>query len=97
MNLSATKQILLNTKVFAETKKLRLLKIYWKDRRDSGQKDDYKLILPRNFEFPSYRLSYLHWEDYPLESMPSGFYGENLIELNLKNSNIKQLWQGNQV
>ena len=48
-------------------------------------------------EFPSYDLRYLCWERYPLESLPSSFDGENLVELNLMNKNIKRLWQREKV
>ena len=85
-----------NTKVFAEMKKLRLLKVYWKKHYDFMRKD-YKLILHENFEFPSHELRYLCWEGYSLKSLPSNFKGENLVEIKLPNSNIRQLWQGNKV
>ena len=47
----------------------------------------------RDFEFPSHELRYLHWDGYPLESLPSNFYAKNLVELNMRCSNIKQLWK----
>ncbi|KAL6316879.1 hypothetical protein AAG906_022891 [Vitis piasezkii] len=83
-----------NTKVFAKMKKLRLLKVYWRENCGLMRKE-YKLIIPKNFELPSYELRYLHWEGYSLKSLPSNFYGENIVEINLRNSNIRQLWQGN--
>ncbi|RVW11999.1 TMV resistance protein N [Vitis vinifera] len=55
-----------------------------------------KVILPEDFEFPAHELRYLHWEGYPLKSLPSNFLGVNLIELNMKDSNIKQLRQRNE-
>ncbi|TXG47013.1 hypothetical protein EZV62_026307 [Acer yangbiense] len=39
-------------------------------------------------------LRYLHWESYPLEVLPSSFNPENLVELDLSYSKIKQLWEG---
>ena len=59
--------------------------------------ENFKLILPENFEFPSYELRYLYWERYSLKSLPSNFKGENLVKIKLPNSNIRQLWQGNKV
>ncbi|KAJ9689286.1 hypothetical protein PVL29_014793 [Vitis rotundifolia] len=93
LDLSKIKHIQFSTKAFAKMKKLRLLKAYWKDHYGSMKKE-YKLLLPQDFEFPSYDLRYLHLEGYSLKSLPSNFYGENLVEINLKGSNIRELWQG---
>ena len=57
----------------------------------------YKAPRSEGFEFPSYDLRYLHWEGYPLKSLPLNFDGENLVELNLKKSNIKYLWKWEKV
>ena len=78
------------TEAFSKMKGLRLFKVYW----SCGFTNHWtKLLVPKGFEFPSYDLRYLHWEGYPLESLPSNFDGENLVELNLKKSSIKYLWQ----
>ncbi|RVW64092.1 TMV resistance protein N [Vitis vinifera] len=45
------------------------------------------------FEFPSYELRYLHWDEYPLESLPLNFHGVNLIELNLQYGKLRVLWK----
>ncbi|KAL6311258.1 hypothetical protein AAG906_016222 [Vitis piasezkii] len=73
-------------------KKLRLLKIYCNDH-DGLSREEYKVHLPKDFEFP-HNLRYLHWQRCTLRSLPSSFYGEQLIEINLKSSNIKKLWKG---
>ncbi|KAI9107996.1 hypothetical protein K1719_020869 [Acacia pycnantha] len=44
----------------------------------------------------SNKLRYLHWDHYPLGTLPSGFYHENLVELHMQNNNVKKLWDGNQ-
>ncbi|KAL6316340.1 hypothetical protein AAG906_017975 [Vitis piasezkii] len=94
LNLSRSKEIRFNTtKVFAKMKKLRLLKVYCNDH-DGLTREEYKVFLPKDFEFP-HNLRYLHWQGCTLTSLPSKFSGENLIEINLKSSNIKQLWKGN--
>ena len=64
---------------------------------DSVMKIASKMQLGLDFEIPSYELRYLCWDGYPLDSLPSNFDGENLVELHLKCSNIKQLWQENKV
>ncbi|RVW94401.1 putative disease resistance protein RPP1 [Vitis vinifera] len=93
LDLSRSKEIEFSTKVFAKMKKLRLLKIYCNDH-DGLTREEYKVHLPKDFEFP-HNLRYLHWQGCTLRSLPSRFYGEELIEINLKSSNIKKLWKGN--
>ena len=95
LSLSELKEIQFTINVFVKMKKLRLLKIYDDDHEDLMRKK-YKVILPKNFEFP-HNLRYLHWDRCTLKSFPSKFYGENLTEINMKSSNFKQLWKGNQV
>ena len=69
-------------------KRLRLLKVY---------PQFFKVDLPADFELSSYELSYLHFENYPLKSLPKNFHANNLVELNLPISNIMQLWKENEV
>ena len=95
LDLSRSKEIQLTTKVFAKMKKLRLLKVYCNDH-GGLMREECKVLFPKDFEFP-HNLRYLHWQGCTLRSLPSKFYGENLIEINLKSSNIKQLWKGNKV
>ena len=42
-------------------------------------------------------LRYLHWDRYPLKSLPSKFSPENLVELHMPNSKVKKLWKEEQV
>ncbi|WCJ38886.1 disease resistance protein (TIR-NBS-LRR class) putative [Euphorbia peplus] len=86
---SKISKVMLSSRAFANMHNLRLLKIY-----SSGFGNNCKLYLPDGLDFVSDKLSYLHWEEYPLSSMPSNFEAENLVELNLTHSNIKQLWSG---
>ncbi|OMP05536.1 hypothetical protein COLO4_08784 [Corchorus olitorius] len=41
-------------------------------------------------------LRYFHWDCCPLKSLPSNFNPHNLVELLLPDSNIEQLWDGDQ-
>ena len=95
LNLSRSKEIRFNSTKVAKMKKLRLLKVHCNDH-DGLKIEEYKVFFPKDFEFP-HNLRYLHWQGCTLRSLPSKFYGENLIEINLKSSNIKQLWKGNKV
>ncbi|WKA00138.1 hypothetical protein VitviT2T_018526 [Vitis vinifera] len=70
---------------------------YCEEMIDSVMKTASKMHLDPDFEIPSYELRYLCWDGYPLDFLPSNFDGENLVELHLKCSNIKQLWQGKKV
>ncbi|KAF3455881.1 hypothetical protein FNV43_RR00523 [Rhamnella rubrinervis] len=64
------------------------LKIYC-DNIDSNK---FKIYLPRGLEpLVSNELRYFRWEFYPLESLPSDFTPENLVELILCCSLLKQL------
>jgi len=55
--------------------------------------DQGGLYLPQGLESLSNELRYLRWTHYPLESLPSKFSAENLVELNLPYSRLKKLWQ----
>ncbi|PRQ55264.1 putative toll-like receptor, P-loop containing nucleoside triphosphate hydrolase [Rosa chinensis] len=50
--------------------------------------------LPKGLNCLSNSLRLLEWTGYPLRSLPKFFEGDELIELNLCHSNIKQLWKG---
>ncbi|KAJ9700901.1 hypothetical protein PVL29_006297 [Vitis rotundifolia] len=83
----------LTTESFKEMNRLRLLKIHNPHEDQLSLKDH----LPRDFEFSSYELTYLHWDGYPLESLPMNFHAEKLVELLLRGSNIKEVWRGNKL
>ncbi|XP_034674478.1 disease resistance protein RPV1-like, partial [Vitis riparia] len=91
-DVSASKEIQITTEAFKNMKKLRLLRVYW-DGLSSYDSDT--VHLPEEFKFPSYELRYLHWDGWSLESLPSNFNGEKLVELSLKHSSLKHLWKGN--
>ncbi|XP_065880805.1 disease resistance protein RPV1-like isoform X2 [Euphorbia lathyris] len=90
-NTYKMQEVNLSSRAFAGMVNLRLLKIY-----NAGVGNKCKLRLPDGLELLSDKLRYLHWEEYPLSSMPSNFQAENLVELNLAYSNVKQLWSGAQ-
>ncbi|KAL5539510.1 hypothetical protein UlMin_046124 [Ulmus minor] len=39
-------------------------------------------------------LRYLHWENYPGKSLPSNFKPQYLVQLDMPNSKLEQLWDG---
>ena len=93
-DLSALGEIQFTTEAFNNMKGLRLLKVF---RDELLSNDPNTVHLPEEFEFPSYELRYLRWDGWSLESLPSNFKGENLVELSLKHSSLNHLWKGNKV
>ncbi|XP_061356836.1 disease resistance protein RML1A-like, partial [Gastrolobium bilobum] len=85
LNSSMIKELQLSPQVFAKMSKLQFLDLYcdW----------PYKVLyLPQGLESLPNELRYLRWASYPLESLPSKFSAENLVELNLPYSRVKKLW-----
>ncbi|KAL6177019.1 hypothetical protein ACLB2K_053651 [Fragaria x ananassa] len=66
---------------YSNMDRLRLLKI--SNVRFSG-----------NIRYLSNELQYLEWRECPLDSFPSDFHSEKLVELHMRFSRIKQLWRG---
>jgi len=55
------------------------------------------LQLDGDFEYLSRNLSWLSWNGFPLTCIPSSFYKENLVSIELENSNVEHLWEEPQV
>lgn len=53
--------------------------------------------LPDGLESLSDKLRYLEWHRYCLESLPSTFSANLLVELSMPYSNLEKLWDGVQV
>ncbi|XP_054782077.1 disease resistance protein RUN1-like [Prosopis cineraria] len=89
LDLSKLSHLTLSPDTFKKMPKLRFLKFYSpKDRRSC------KVNLSSGLESLSEQLRYLQWDGYPLESLPSTFCPEKLVELCMQNSHIKKLWDG---
>ncbi|KAL6318152.1 hypothetical protein AAG906_035657 [Vitis piasezkii] len=93
LNLSKLNNINLTTQAMKEMSGLRLLKIFLGSEVVSGE-EDYKVRISRDFEFPTWGLSYLYWHGYPLNSLPSNFEPDKLVELNMPYSNIREFVEG---
>uniref|UniRef100_A0A0R0HF10 Uncharacterized protein n=1 Tax=Glycine max TaxID=3847 RepID=A0A0R0HF10_SOYBN len=58
-----------------------------------------KLLMFKNVNFSgilnylSNEMTYLYWKNYPFMSLPSSFHPDQLVELILPYSNIKELWK----
>ncbi|XP_034674462.1 disease resistance protein RPV1-like [Vitis riparia] len=86
VNMPTSKPIEFTTEAFKMMNGLRLLKVH-RDLKCGV------VHVSTGFEFPSYELRYLHWDEYPLESLPLNFHGVNLIELNLQYGKLRVLWK----
>ncbi|KAG7544876.1 Leucine-rich repeat [Arabidopsis suecica] len=75
--------------VFENMLNLRFLKIYC-----SSYENQHELRLPKGLESLPYELRLLHWEYYPLPSLPQDFDPCHLVELNLPYSQLQKLWGG---
>ncbi|XP_073263128.1 disease resistance-like protein DSC1 isoform X3 [Populus alba] len=91
LDVSKIREIELSSTALERMYKLRLLKIY---NSEAGVK--CRVHLPHGLESLSEELRYLHWDGYPLTSLPSNFRPQNLVEINLSSSKVNQLWRGDQ-
>ena len=89
LNMSEMKRdVKMSPAAFSKMCNLWFLKIYC-DNIDSNK---CKLCLPHGLEsYVSNELRYFQWDFYPLEYLPSDFTPENLVELILRHSHLKQL------
>ena len=80
---------------FAHLKKLRILKIY-QEEKASERKRELKghnvIFSGENLDYLSNKLSLFYWHGCPFECLPSDFYPENIVAIDLSYSNIKHFW-----
>ncbi|KAJ6855347.1 disease resistance-like protein DSC1 isoform X1 [Populus alba x Populus x berolinensis] len=88
LDVSKIREIELSSTALERMYKLRLLKIY---NSEAGVK--CRVHLPHGLKSLSEELRYLHWDGYPLTSLPCNFRPQNLVELNLSSSKVEQLWR----
>ncbi|XP_024169487.1 disease resistance protein RUN1 [Rosa chinensis] len=78
--------ISLNAKNFSEMKNLRFISVCHKLKYESWSGD---------IDFLSNQLRWVDWPNSPLQSFPSDFYANKLVELNIPDSRrIRRLWEG---
>ncbi|KAG7579402.1 Toll/interleukin-1 receptor homology (TIR) domain superfamily, partial [Arabidopsis thaliana x Arabidopsis arenosa] len=88
---SGISEVILSNRALRRMCNLRFLSVY-KTRHDGND----IMHIPDDMKFPP-RLRLLHWEAYPSKSLPLGFCLENLVELNMKDSQLEKLWEGTQL
>ncbi|KAG7548622.1 Leucine-rich repeat 3 [Arabidopsis suecica] len=77
------------TGVFGKMNKLRFVKVY-KHVDDRGS----RLQVIRDDQYPSMNGTLLHWDAFPLSTLPFTFNTYCLVELILRHSNLETLWSG---
>ncbi|KAI9100017.1 hypothetical protein K1719_024235 [Acacia pycnantha] len=94
LDVTQIKYVQVEADIFVKMKNLRFLKFFSSILWSSYSRTYIDLLY--DLDSFSNKLRYLHWDHYPLETLPSGFYLENLVELHMQNSNVKRLWDGKQ-
>ncbi|TXG59572.1 hypothetical protein EZV62_014145 [Acer yangbiense] len=90
LDMSKIGDIHLNPRVFMKMHKLRFLKF------DSSLRDKNKVHVFYGLESVFTKLRYLHWRGSPFKSLSSIFQSENLVKLDMRHSQVEQLWNGSQ-
>ncbi|GKF68318.1 NB-ARC domains-containing protein, partial [Tanacetum coccineum] len=80
--MESSKKFDIDGKVFAQMKNLGILKL---------SKDD-KVNFFGRLDFLSNKLRLLYWHGCPFKLLPSDFYPENMVVIDLSYSNIKHFW-----
>ncbi|KDO40698.1 hypothetical protein CISIN_1g0007802mg [Citrus sinensis] len=103
LDLSKIKGINLDPRAFTNMSNLRLFKFYvpkfyeiekLPSMSTEEQLSYSKVQLPNGLDYLPKKLRYLHWDTYPLRTLPSNFKPKNLVELNLRCSKVEQPWEG---
>ncbi|KFK22650.1 hypothetical protein AALP_AAs62487U000100, partial [Arabis alpina] len=81
--------VVVNQMAFENMYNLRLLKIY-----SSSSETAQELHLPDGLHSLPYELRLLHWEKYPLRSLPQDFDPSHLVELNMPYSQLQNFLGG---
>ncbi|GJU07242.1 NB-ARC domains-containing protein [Tanacetum coccineum] len=76
---------------FAHMKKLRVLKIY-QEEKQKLEFNCHNVIFSGNLYYLSNELSLFYWHGCPFKYLPSDFYPENIVAIDLSYSNMKHFW-----
>ncbi|GJZ53960.1 NB-ARC domains-containing protein [Tanacetum coccineum] len=77
---------------FTHMKKLRILKIYQEEFEQELELKGHNVIFSGNLYYLSNELSLFYWHGCPFKYLPSDFYPENIVAIDLSYSNIKHFW-----
>ncbi|GJW76048.1 NB-ARC domains-containing protein [Tanacetum coccineum] len=90
-----SQKVLIDANDFAHMKKLRILKIYQEQEKVYEQKlelEGHSVIFSGNLCYLSNELSLFYWHGCPFKYLPSDFYPENIVAIDMSYGNIKHLW-----
>ncbi|CAH2078534.1 unnamed protein product [Thlaspi arvense] len=92
LDMSNVESMKLSGDIFTRMSSLKFLKLY-NSHCSKWCESDCRFRFPNGIDcFPD-ELVYLHWQGYPLEHLPLNFNPKKLVDLNLRYSNITQLWE----
>ncbi|XP_057437658.1 disease resistance protein RPV1-like [Lotus japonicus] len=87
------KEVQLHPETFKHMPNMRILHFHKYSSFFEGQSN---VILPASFGSLPDGLKVLHWDEFPLRSLPLDFCPENLVEIVLFKSSLEQLWEDDQ-
>ncbi|KAI4313676.1 hypothetical protein L6164_026635 [Bauhinia variegata] len=93
LDLSKIKEVYLKPDVFENMHELEILKFYYPLGHSRGSCRLYTLNGLKNL--PE-ELRIFQWEEYPHMFVPLDSCAKNLVEINMRHSGVKQLWDSNQ-
>ncbi|KAI9185668.1 hypothetical protein LWI28_009439 [Acer negundo] len=96
LDMSKIKNIDLSSQAFENMCNIRFLKVYDWTRSAEEHTNISKVHLPYGLNYLPDKLRYFHWRGYPSKVLPSKFSLDHLVELDLFDSNVEQLWEGKQ-
>lgn len=95
--MSQIKNLDLNSQAFENMSNLRYLKLYDWTRRFGDPTNISKVHLRSGLNSLPDALRYLSWHGYPSRVLPLNLSLDNLVELDLFDSNVEHLWDGKKV
>ena len=90
--MSNVESMKLSADIFTRMLSLKFLKFY-NSQCSKWCENDCRFRFPGGLDCFSDELVYLHWQGYPLEYLPLNFNPKKLIDLSLRYSSLKQLWE----
>lgn len=104
LDLSSSK-LCISSSTFTKMNILRILKLYYGCQDVSGVhieqnctvREDSNANYSKCPEYLSNELRLLCWHGYPFKFLPSTFFPESLVTLDMSYSHIKELWAGTKV
>ncbi|XP_054796831.1 disease resistance protein RPV1-like [Prosopis cineraria] len=90
LDLSKIDDLPLSPEVFSKMRKLKFLIFY------NFGSEEFRMYLPQDLRCLPNELRLLHWDNFPLKSLPPTFSAEKLVSFEMRNSQVRILWHGKQ-